>query len=307
MADRKKVLMTGAAGYIAHQMLPTFRAGYDLVLVDVTRRNRQGEEVLGVEVVDLVDPDRDKYARYFEGVHAVVHLGYKRRSGANPLDHFFDEKQNVEMAYNVFRTAYDAGVERVVMASSNHAADWYEHALVHRRAMETVDPYALPLSDNFYGWAKAAYEHMGFLFACGGLDFRDASGREQHTGGNLGSARKMGVVMVRIGAPRELDVTKYASDPMAYKRDLGAYISPRDLTQLFVKAIAAPAIENEHGVPWQVVYGISDNARAFWSLANARKVLGYQPEDDSEAKFAKDIAGFLVGDGATGGVGRVGR
>lgn len=36
------------------------------------------------------------------------------------------------MAYNVFRTAYDAGVERVVMASSNHAADWYEHALMHR-------------------------------------------------------------------------------------------------------------------------------------------------------------------------------
>jgi NAD+ dependent glucose-6-phosphate dehydrogenase len=94
---------------------------------------------------------------------------------------------------------------------------------------------------------------------------------------------------------------------MAYKRDLGAYISPRDLTQLFAKAIAAPAIENEHGVPWQVVYGISDNTRAFWSLANARKVLGYQPEDDSEVKFAKDIAGFLLGDGASGGVGRVGR
>ena len=30
-----KVLMTGAAGYIASQLLPTFRARYDLVLVDV--------------------------------------------------------------------------------------------------------------------------------------------------------------------------------------------------------------------------------------------------------------------------------
>jgi hypothetical protein len=55
------------------------------------------------------------------------------------------------------------------------------------------------------------------------------------------------------------------------------------------------------------VYGISNNTRAFWSLANARKVLGYEPEDDSEVKFAKDIQGFLVGDGGTGGVGRVGR
>ena len=96
--------------------MPTFRARYDLVLVDVTQKNRQGEELKDVVVLDLIDPDRGKYARYFEGVDAVVHLGYKRRSGPNPLDHFFDEKQNVEMAYNVFRTAYDAGVGRVIMA-----------------------------------------------------------------------------------------------------------------------------------------------------------------------------------------------
>jgi len=302
-----KVLLTGAAGYIANQILPTFRERYEVCLVDVTKKNRQGEEIEDIVVLDLIDPDRSKYAPYFEGVEAVVHLGYKRRSGPNPLDHFVDEKQNVEMAYNVFRTAYEAGVERVVMASSNHAADWYEHALIHRGALEVLDPYKLPLSDNFYGWAKATYEHMGFLFACGGMDFRDTSGRERHTGGNLGTARKMGVVMVRIGAPRELDINLYKGDPMTYKRDLGAYISPRDLTQLFRKAIEAPNIDNEHGIPWQVVYGISNNTRAFWSLANARKVLGYEPEDDSEVKFANDIQGFLVGQGATGGVGRVGR
>ena len=146
-----KVLMTGAAGYIASQLLPTFREQYDVVLVDVTKKNRQGEEVKDIVVLDLIDPDRSKYARYFEGVDAVVHLGYKRRSGANPLDHFFDEKQNVEMAYNVFRTAYDAGADRVIMASSNHAADWYEH-LIHVGKMDVVDPdLTPPKSDNYYG------------------------------------------------------------------------------------------------------------------------------------------------------------
>jgi len=300
----KKVLITGAAGYIASQVLPTFRERYETVLLDITDRDRQGRRVEGVAIVDLIDADRSKYAGYFEGVDAVVHLGHKPRSG-QPLDHFFDEKCNVEMAYNVFRAAYEAGVERVAMASSNHAADWYEHALIHRRKMEMLDSSTLPLSDNFYGWAKATYEHMGFLFACGMPGFQDESGRESHASGIAG-ARKMGVVMVRIGAPRELDVSLYAGDAAHYKRDLGAYISPRDLTQLFTRAIEAPDIENEHGIPWQVVYGISDNTRAFWSLANAREVLGYEPEDDSEVKYADDIRGFLFGEGTSARPGRLG-
>ena len=301
-----KVLLTGAAGYIASQLLPTFREQYEMVLLDVTDTNRRGDRVEGVEIADLIDPDRTKYAHHFEGVDAVVHLGHKGRDG-EPLDHFFTEKNNVEMVYNILRTAYDEGIPRVAMASSNHAADWYEHSLIHKRKMEILDPFKLPLSDNFYGWAKASYEHIGFLFACGAMGgFRDASGREQHTGDLLDSSRKMGVVYVRIGAPREIDLKLYDSDPEWYKRDLGAYISPRDITQLFQRAIEAPDIENEYGVPWQVVYGISNNTRAFWSLSNAREVLGYDPQDDSEVKYADDIRGFLVGDGATAGGGRVG-
>ena len=294
-----KVLMTGATGYIASQLLPTFQEDYEMVLVDVKTENREGERVEGVEIANLIDTDRSKYAGLFEGVDAVVHLGHKRRSG-EPLDHFFDERDNVTMAYNVLRCAYDAGVPRIAIASSNHAADWYEHNLIHSRKMESLDPYRLPLSDNFYGWAKATYEHLGFLFANGLGGFSDDSGREAHTS-NLASGRKMGVVMVRIGAPRDLDLATYEGTPDNYKRDLGAYISPRDITQLFQKAIEAPNIENEHGVPWQVVYGISNNTRAFWSLASARDALGYAPEDDSEVKYRKDIQTFLMDENVPGG------
>ena len=295
----EKVLMTGATGYIANQLLPTFRENYEMVLVDVKQENPRGEKVEGVVTADLIDADRSKYAHLFDGVDAVVHLGYKRRAG-EPLDHFFDENENVAMAYNVLRSAYDAGVPRLAIASSNHAADWYEHNLIHTRKMESLDPYRLPLSDNFYGWAKATYEHLGFLFACGLGGFADDGGRQRHTGG-VSQIRKTGVVMVRIGAPRELDLAAYVGDPENYKRDLGAYISPRDITQLFQKAIEAPNIENEHGVPWQVVYGISNNTRAFWSLTSARKALGYEPQDDSEVKFADDIRRFLIGENAPGG------
>ena len=107
-------------------------------------------------------------------------------------------------------------------------------------------------------------------------------------------------MMVRIGAPRELDPELYRGDPAGYKRDLGAYISPRDLTQLFRRGMETPNIDNEHGVPWQVVYGISGNTRAFWSLTNARRVLGYEPEDDSELKYADDVREILSGPRARG-------
>ncbi|MCH7653647.1 MAG: NAD(P)-dependent oxidoreductase, partial [Chloroflexi bacterium] len=44
--------------------------------------------------------------------------------------------------------------------------------------------------------------------------------------------------------------------------------------------------------------------RAFWSLSSAREALGYEPQDDSEVKFAKDIRRFLIdGDVAGGRVG----
>ena len=153
----KKILITGATGYVADQMLASMKDRYETVLVDTRDVNRRGEPVEGVHIVDLINPDREKYSHLFEGVGAVVHLAYKGRTG-DPLDQFQDEKQNVEMAYNVFRTAYDNEVDRVVMASSNHAADWYEHSLLHRGSMDIVKPYDLPLSDNFYGWAKATYE-----------------------------------------------------------------------------------------------------------------------------------------------------
>ncbi len=286
MAERK-VLLTGATGYIASQLLPVFRDRYELTLLDVRDVDREGNRVSNLITTDLSGPDLGNYAQHFRGVDTVVHLGYNRRRGV-PLDDFYDEQVNVAMAYNVFRAAYEAGVRRVVMASSNHAADWYEHGLIHDRRMEMLDPYQLPLSDNFYGWAKATYEHMGFLFACGAF------------------GRKLEVVMVRIGAPREIRAEDFTGDPKEYKRDLGAYISPRDLRQLFAKAIDTPNIEDQRGIPWLVVYGISDNTRSFWSLTSAREVLGYRPEDDSEVKYAEDIHRFLTGEGSAGGLGRVG-
>ena len=292
MADKLKVLITGASGYIASQMLKEYRQKYDLTLIDAIDTDRDGNHVNGVHIVDLIDTDRSGYEEHFARQDAVIHLAYKRSSPGGVygsdvphIDRFATEHENVQMANNVYRCAYDSGVKRVVVASSNHAADWYEHALIHNRKKEMVFENDLPLSDNFYGWAKAAYELLAYPYACGAF------------------GRKLEVVQVRIGNPRETDADEllaHADDlhggtgKSTYKRGLGAHFSERDLRQLFTRAIETPDIENEHGVPWLIVYGISGNTRAFWSLENARRVLGYRPQDDSELKYAHNVAQQLT-------------
>ena len=280
---RLRVVVTGAAGYVASQLLPAFRERYDLVLLDSRERTRDGALVEGVTITDLRNPDRETYRCHIQGADAVVHLAFNYKPGHSMNDgDYYSERSNLDLAFHVYQTALEEGVGRVVVASSNHAADWYEH-LLRQRKLEMLDVTAPPLSDNYYGWAKACYEHLGFLFATG----------KQGT-------RRWRIVQVRIGAPRPIPAENAAENLTAYKRNLGAYISPRDLQQLFVKSIETPEIENEHGVPFQIFYGISNNARAFWSIANARKVIGYAPQDDSEVAFADDIRRVLV-DGKSGG------
>ncbi len=294
MTDTKRlVLVTGARGHMAAQVLPGIEDRYRLRLTDLN-----GDS--DVVAADLGSTERLELMPLFAGVDTVVHLGYKHSApGANyddtvpHIEKFEVEFFNIRMVQNVLRCALDAGVRRVVIASSNHAADWYENNLIHKGLKDVISPDELPLADNFYGWSKASYEHLGFLYACGSL------------------GRQLEVVMVRIGAPRELDPDTYsAAEPSPpqpgpnfptglarYKRDLGAWISEGDVRQLFARCIDAADIRNEHGVPWQVVYGISDNTRAYWSLVSARRVLGYRPQDDSEVRYQADIQRLL---GVTG-------
>src|SRR5262249_49225422 len=260
------------AGYIASQLMPLFRERYDLVALDV-------READGVTRANLLEDDIEQLRGHFRGAIAVVHLGYFRPPGlgvTGASKGYLHEPPNVDMAETVYRLALEESVQRVVVASSNHAADWYE-PLLHSGSVDVIGPQDLPKSDNYYGWAKIAYEALGFTYASGAF------------------GRKLEVVQIRIGAPREIVAAEFEGRPQAYERDLGAYISARDIQQLFTRSLETPDIADEWGIPFQIFYGISDNTRAFWSIANARRVIGYAPEDDSEVRFAQDIRRMLIG------------
>jgi hypothetical protein len=124
--------------------------------------------------------------------------------------------------------------------------------------------------------AKAANEPLGFLYACGSL------------------GRKLEVVQIRIVVPREIDASLFENEPPErYVRELAGYISERNMQQLFCKSVKTPDIEDEHDVPFHIFYGVSYNARKFWSITNARKVIGCEPADNSEVRFAEDIVHLL--------------
>ena len=290
---RRKVVVTGACGEMIGIILEGLRKRYECVLLDTRTTNRAGHEVPGVHVVDLLERDRSRYRDLFRDAYAVVHGAFVRapQSGDGPIQiasgepdqRFRAELANVEMAYNVYMASCEAGVRRVVVLSSNHAADYYER-LILRGAADFVSPDMRALSDNYYGWAKEAYEHLGFVFA---------AGRVMQT--------PLQNVQIRIGGPRETDIDHVPpGDLVRMRRALAVYMSARDMLQLFVRCIDTEDITDEHGVPFQIFYGISDNPHAFWSIANARRVVGYAPEDSSERRFAAKVAAHLEAARLTG-------
>jgi hypothetical protein len=152
---------------------------------------------------------------------------------------------------------------------------------------------SVSLQVDRFVWAKECYEHLGFVYAsgvAGGPTVGEVRAEDR--------PRKLEVVQIRICAPRDLSITSFADwrkdDPLTLHRDLGQWVSPRDLAQLFVKSVEAPNIEDEYGIPFQVFYGVSANTRSAWSIANARRIIGYEPQDDSEVVYADEIREMML-------------
>lgn len=127
------------------------------------------------------------------------------------------------------------------------------HAMGFYRRDETIDHTSPFRPDSRYGVSKAFGESLGRLYA-------DKYGAE--------------VFNIRIG--------NLADEPLDVRR-LGIWISPRDIAQLISIGLEHPDIHHE------VVYGMSDNARAWWDNSNALR-LGYRPQDRSEDFASKVLA-----------------
>ena len=197
--DTRKIVFTGAAGGIGTMIRPLLAPLYPgLVLSDKTRPANllPGETFVAA---DLGKPEEVGHA--LEGADSVIHFGGFSVEG--PWETIL--QANIIGCYNLFEAAREAGVRRVIFASSNHAVGFYRRSQKIRTDV-TVRP------DSRYGVSKAFGEALGAMYS------------DKHG---------MSVTCLRIGnvGPFPLDI-----------RRLSIWISPEDLVQLIGIGLDHPEI-----------------------------------------------------------------
>ena len=153
------IALTGAEGRIATAIRPLLiEAGHTLVLCDsveiaVGRPTRTG----GVERLVTADlRDIESHVEAFTGADLVVHLG--GLADERPWPDLL--AVNIDGTRAVCEAARLAGVDRLLLASSVHAAGY-----VPVDSAEAREGMPLPAPDTYYGVSKAAVEALGALFA----------------------------------------------------------------------------------------------------------------------------------------------
>jgi len=240
------ILVTGGAGLVGRMYLSRpARPGVSYRVLDPAALPAElaGREDI-TQVLGGVD-DPALIAAAMEGVTDVLHLG--ALSVENTWEAILEV--NVTGTRNLLQAAAENGVRRFVFASSNHAVGFYTAA---DATGEFDDGYgrlrddAPARPDTYYGFSKAAGEELLRLYAERGL----------LTG-----------VAIRIGHCYEA--------PLMGAR-LPLWLSPRDGVGLI-----DAALENPLRQTYTVVWGVSNNTRAWTSQAGAA-ALGYTLKDDSE-------------------------
>src|SRR5690554_323925 len=228
---RTRVLLTGATGGIGLLLEERLGADYDLVTHGRHPATEEQEETLHIADLD----DYDEVLGLMDGVEVVVHM-----AGAASPESGWDAvlAANIVGLRNVLEAAREAGVRRVVFASSNHAMGMYD-----RLEEWPVYPHHLPRPDSLYGVSKA---------------FGEILGRFYH------DAHDLDVISLRI---------RWSSgDPTLADEEIlrAMWLGEDDTEQVFRRAIEAE-------VRYGVYYAVSDNPNRRWDMLNTMLDLGYRP------------------------------
>ncbi|HEY4079474.1 MAG TPA: NAD(P)-dependent oxidoreductase [Burkholderiaceae bacterium] len=143
----QRLLLTGAAGGVGKILRDAIKPWAEIVRIsDIAELGQalEGEEVMQCDLADGAG-----VRALVEGVDAVLHFG-----GISTDDRFEPIMQaNILGVYNLYAAVHQAGVKRVIYASSSHTVGFY-------RTSERVNA-SMPLRpDGFYGLSKCFGEAL---------------------------------------------------------------------------------------------------------------------------------------------------
>jgi uronate dehydrogenase len=184
--------------------------------------------------------DFDALCAACEGVHAMLHL-----AAISDEADFHSKLLPVNLAgtYNAFEAARQAGLKKVVYASTGQTILNY--------GKETHVTVEMPVRPST-------------VYACTKV-FGEALAR------HYSEAHGMAMICIRLCYFRAYDdpLLRIAGHEVQYD-----WCSPRDLTQLVVKCIRS-------NLGFGIFFGISNNPKNCWDLSNAEELLGYHPQDNA--------------------------
>jgi len=233
---RERILITGPGGRIGPHILPLLREEFALRLLDLKAlKGDRDDEVIQADIRDL-----EALRQACEGVAALVHLA------AIPDEDDFMTRllpMNVVGAYNAFEAARQAGVRKVIFASTGQTVLFYPKG-------EWVTPEMLPRPWTTYACTKLFGEALARFYS------------DRHG---------LSVSVLRICYFRSYD------DPLLRIRGHDVqreWVSPRDLTQLITRCIRSD-------LKFGIFFGVSNNTGRFWDISNAKEQVGYEPQDNA--------------------------
>lgn len=244
------VLITGMSGLIGGVARQQLQDNYALSAL-----NRSAVDTVSCTRADLADFNAIRPA--FDGINTVVHLAANAHGGAS-----WEElhQANVVGTYNVFEAARQAGVKRVIFASSGSTVAGWEHedpygALVEGRYADAGDSWPMLTHESptrpkgVYGATKVWGEALARHFT----DTTDLS-----------------IICLRIG-----HVTR--SDRPETARDFSIWCSQRDIGQMIEKCIVAPA-----SIKFDIFFVVSNNKWGYRDLSHPQEMVGFAPQDAAE-------------------------
>jgi len=247
---QKKVLITGMSGLIGGIVRERLEGKYTLSALN--RRPVEGIECHQADIADL-----NAIQPAFEGVDVVVHLAANASGGATWEDLL---NPNIIGTYNVFEASRQAGVKRIVYASSGSTVSGWEQVQPYRALVSgdydmVMKPWPMVTHETpvrptgVYGATKVWGEALAWHFT-------DSS--------------DMSVICLRIGLVNQEDRPTDA-------RQFSVWCSQRDISQMVERCIEAPP-----ELKFDLFYAVSRNKWGYRDISHARAVVGYDPQDEAE-------------------------